>query len=46
MEESGVGQTIPVSVESVFKDGFVVSFTSAEGLEFRGALLCHNCCSR
>jgi len=43
----GEGQTIPVSVESVFTDGFVVSFITEDGLEYRGALLCQNSwCSR
>ena len=37
----GEGQIIPVSVESVFRDGFVVSFITGDGLfEYRGALLC------
>ena len=34
-----VGQRISVNVETVFKEGLVVSFTDADGLEYRGALL-------
>lgn len=30
---------IPVSVETVFTGGFVVSFTDEYGVEYRGALL-------
>ena len=43
VELIGEGQTIPVSVESVFRDGFVVSFITGDGLfEYRGALLCQS----